>query len=748
MMPLHPIGYARFAARLSALAFIFITSSSVPFASAAPPVAAAHGGIVTGTAGWTQEAKLLADVAASNDYAGRAVALDGDTAVVGAAGADVGGNDGQGAAFVYVRDGGVWTQQARLVADDGVAGDEFGFALAISGDRIVVGARFAAIGGEAGQGAAYVFERSGTGWAQQAKLAAADGASFDGFGNAVAIDGGTVVIGAQNAAVNGNSSQGAAYVYAFDGGWNLESKLAASDGAAWVQFGRAVSVRGDSVLVGAVSATVGANQGQGAAYVYTRAGGNWSERTRLVASDGEAWDGFGGAVSLDAGQAIIGASSNGTAGQGAAYVFVGSGADWIEQGKLFASDAFNGDGFGTSVALSGGVAIAGSLFSDLAVAQNAGAAYVYTRTGDVWSQQAKLVAADASDGAEFGIGAALDGTTALIGAEFASGADGWSGAGYVFESSAGACTTPLTEAFDGVTAPALPSGWHVTSAQGANAWQTVADMADSAPNAAFAADPSSPSDTYLDTPSFVPQAGATLSFRQHYDLEQTYDGGVLEIAIAGGSFVDFVDAGGSFAAGGYADTMIGSSVIAGRAAWTGDSGGWIDTHANYPPAAIGQPVRLRWRIASDVSASRSGWWIDTISFGCSDVPQALAQVSPLQFAFTLAPGGSTSDTLQIGNAGDAGSTLSFAIGESMAACDAAADVPWLAVTPSDGDVAAATSTDVVVGVDATGLAAGTHTATLCVQTSDASHATVAVPVTLDVDGSDPDLIFTDGFETP
>jgi len=743
-MPHHPIRRARRDAVVPVLAFI--TSLLGSIATAAPPDPA-HGSIVAGGAGWTQQAKLLADVAASNDYAGRAVALDGDTAVVGAAGADVGGNDGQGAAFVYVRDGGVWTQQARLVADDGVAGDEFGFALAISGERIVVGARFAAIGGVAGQGAAYVFERSGTTWTQQAKLAATDGAAFDGYGNAVAIDGDTVVVGAQNATVNGNTSQGAAYVYAFDGGWNLESKLAASDGAAWVQFGRAVSVRGDSVLVGAVSATVGANQGQGAAYVYTRDGGSWSERTRLVAGDGEAWDGFGGAVALDAGQAIIGASSNGMAGQGAAYVFVGSGTSWSEQGKLVAGDAFNGDGFGTSVALSGGVAIAGSLFSDLAVAQNAGAAYVYTRSGGAWSQQAKLVAADASDGAEFGIGAALDGSTALIGAEFASGTDGWPGAGYVFDAGAGTCTTPLVEAFDGVAAPGLPSGWSVAVAQGANTWQTVAD-ADTAPNAAFAADPSSPSDTMLEAPTFVPQAGAMLAFRQHYDLEPTYDGGVLEIAIAGGAWVDFVDAGGSFVEGGYADTMIGSSAIAGRAAWTGDSGGWISTRANYPATAIGQPVRLRWRIASDVSASRSGWWIDTVSFGCSDVPQALAQVSPLQFAFTLAPGGNASDTLHVGNAGETGSTLSFAIGESEAACSAAGDVPWLAATPAGGDVAAATTADVSVGVDAGALATGTYTATLCVQTSDASHATVAVPVTLNVTGGSPDLIFADGFETP
>ena len=745
-MPLHPIGHARRAARSSALAFI--AAFFIPLASAAAPVAAAHGGVIAGNAGWTQEAKLLADVAANNDYAGRAVAISGDTAVVGAAGADVGGNDGQGAAFVYVRSGGAWTQQARLVAGDGVGGDEFGFSLAISGERIVVGARFAAIGGIAGQGAAYVFERSGTSWTQQAKLSAADGAAFDGFGNAVAIDGDIVVVGAQNAAVNGNASQGAVYVYAFDGAWNFESRLAASDGAAWVQFGRAVSVRGDSVLVGAVSATVGANQGQGAAYVYARDGASWSERARLVADDGEAWDGFGGAVSLDAGQAIVGASSNGMAGQGAAYVFTGSGADWIQQGKLSASDAFNGDGFGTSVALSGGTAIAGSLFSDLVVAQNAGAAYVYTRTGGTWSQQAKLVAADASDGAEFGIGVALDGTTALIGAEFASGADGWTGAGYAFSASAGTCTTPLTEAFDGVAAPALPSGWSVTSAQGGNAWWTVADAVDSGPNAAFAADPSSPSDTYLDAPVIVPQAGAMLAFRQHYDLESTYDGGVLEIAIAGGAFLDFVDAGGSFIEGGYADTMIGSSVIAGRAAWTGDSGGYVTTRANYPPAAIGQPVRLRWRVASDVSAAGSGWWVDTVSFGCSDVPQAHAQVSPLQFAFTLAPGGNASDTLHVGNGGDVGSMLSFAIGESGGMCATPADAPWLTATPPGGDVAAGATQEVGVNVDATGLAAGMHMATLCVQTSDASNAMLAVPVTLNVSGSDPDLIFADGFDTP
>jgi hypothetical protein len=747
MMPRCPTNGTRHrgTARRFVLAVMVIASALT--AAEVPAQVPAHGAIVAGCGAWTQEAKLLADVAANNDYAGRAVALDGDTAVVGAAGADVGANPDQGAAFVYVRAGGVWAQQARLVADDGVGGDEFGFSVAISGDSITVGARFAAIGGVAGQGAAYVFTRSGGSWMQQAKLAAADGAAFDGFGNSIAIDGDTVVVGAQNASVNGNTSQGAAYVYSRSGSnWMPQAKLVASDGAPWVQFARAVSVRGDTAVIGAVSAIVGGNAGQGAAYVYTRNGASWSERARLLADDGESWDGFGGAVSLDAGQVMVGASSNGMAGEGAAYVFTGADADWTQQGKLVADDAFNGDAFGNSVALSGDTAIAGSLFSDIPGIDNAGAAYVFRRSAGTWEQSAKLVAGDASMGAEFGIGAALDGNRAVIGAEFAGSEGNWPGAGYVFDSVAGTCTTPLLESFDGVVAPAMPSGWTVTAAQGGGSWQTVGDAVDSAPNAAFAPDLSSPSDTWLDSPVFVPQAGATLSFRQRYDLEPTYDGAVLEISIAGAPFVDFVAAGGNFVEGGYADTMIGTSAIAGRPAWTGDSGTFVNGTATYPASAIGQPVRLRWRIASDVSASQAGWWVDTVSFGCSDVPQAVAAVAPMQLAFTLAVGATAADALSIANVGDAGSQLQFSVDESEATCAATGDVPWLAAAPLGGDVGAGGTRDVAVSVDAGGLALGEHAAMLCVHTSDATHALVALPVTLTV--AAPDLIFIDGFENP
>jgi len=177
---------------------------------------------------WTLRAELTASDGAGSDYLGRSVSLDGDTAVVGAAGADIDGAESQGAAYVFVRSGDAWTQQAKLTAPDGAPADEFGFAAAISGDTIVVGARFAAIDGINGHGAAYIFVRSGDTWIEQAKLAADDGAAYDEAGFSVAIDGDTVLVGAPFA----NASQGKAYVFTRTGtDWAPQATIAADDGA-------------------------------------------------------------------------------------------------------------------------------------------------------------------------------------------------------------------------------------------------------------------------------------------------------------------------------------------------------------------------------------------------------------------------------------------------------------------------------------------------------------------------------------
>jgi hypothetical protein len=405
---------------------------------------------------WTLRADLTASDGAAGDYLGRAVSLDGDTAVVGAAGSDVDGAESQGAAYVFVRTGDTWTQQVKLTAPDGAAADEFGFAAAISGDTIVVGARFAAIDGINGHGAAYVFVRTGDTWTEQAKLAADDGAVYDEAGFSVAIDGDTLLIGAPFA----NESQGKAYVFTRSGtDWTPQATLAADDGAAWDRFGLSLKVVGDTAIVGSPSAAIGANSYQGAAYVYARNAGAWSLQTKLTASDGAAYDEFGVSVALDADTAVVGAHYADVvfSGQGAAYAFVRNGDVWSEQGKLVSDDAFFGDEFGISVAVSGDTAAVGALFADAGGTENEGEAYIFSRVDGAWSEAAKLFPDAVTMGGEFGIGVALDGDTAVVGAESAPVDGEFRGAAYVF-SSASATPVPAAEVTPGALSFALAPG--------------------------------------------------------------------------------------------------------------------------------------------------------------------------------------------------------------------------------------------------------------------------------------------------
>jgi hypothetical protein len=170
------------------------------------------------------------------------------------------------------------------------------------------------------------------------------------------------------------------------------------------------------------------------------------------------------------------------------------------------------------------------------------------------------------------------------------------------------------ELFDSVTAPTLPAGWTTSTLTGtANLWVTTAASADTPPFSAFAGEPDSISDNVLLSPTLgIPAGDARLTFRHSHNTEASYDGGVLEISINGGSFQDILAAGGSFPAGGYSGRLIGSNPLSNREAWTGTSNGYITTIVNLPAAAAGQNIRLRWRMTSDNSVSATGWWIDTV----------------------------------------------------------------------------------------------------------------------------------------
>jgi hypothetical protein len=337
---------------------IFNTTAIVGAFNKGPGGAGAAYAFVHSTTGWSQQAELKASDGAAGDAFGTSVAISGSTAVIGAYRKD----SGAGAAYIFVRSGTLWTQQAKLTALDRASGDGFGASVAISGSTAVVGATY-----HSQSGAAYVFLRSGTTWTQQAELTASDGLANDNFGLSVGISGSTAVVGARFK----NSNTGAAYVYVRSAAaWSQKAELTAADGAANDYFGISVAISGTTLVVGAE----GKASSTGAAYVFTGSGAAWTQQATLIASDGAANDDFGISVALSGSIAVIGSPGK-TAGTGAAYVFARSGTTWSQLAKLTASDGALNDQFGVSVALSGTTGVVGAYANN----QSRGAAYVFAK---------------------------------------------------------------------------------------------------------------------------------------------------------------------------------------------------------------------------------------------------------------------------------------------------------------------------------------------------------------------------------
>jgi len=366
-----------------------------------------------------------------NDYFGNAVALEGDVAVVGApyAGLDY---SGQGVVAVYTRTSTKWDGGKLLTADDDAA--SVGARVAISGNTALLGAPNEPAGAKPSLGAAYVFLRTGTSWAKQARLLASDGAAMDQFGSAVALDGTTALVGAASATVAANADQGAAYAFVRTGtAWSQQQKLVASDGAASHAFGAAVGLDGSDAVVGAPGA--GPTSSQGAAYVFVRAGSAWSQQQKLVAADAASTDRLDTSVAIDTNSVIAGVpyADAGAADRGAAYVFTRSGSAWTQQQKLVAADGAANHLFGKSADISGTSAVVGAPMTELIdneAGSNAGngAAYVFIRSGATWSQQVKLTASDGVFGDKLGDSVAIEGETVLAGASRRNNADRKGGA--------------------------------------------------------------------------------------------------------------------------------------------------------------------------------------------------------------------------------------------------------------------------------------------------------------------------------
>ena len=313
---------------------------------------------------WTQQAKLLPSDGRGGDNFGTRVALRGDTLVIGAPGADLMGRSNAGAAYIFQRSGTAWSQIAKLTAFDGASEDQLGFAVALDGDIAVIGARGADIGMRKDAGAAYVFSRRGPMWFQQAKLTATDGGTNDSFGVGVAVSGDTAIVGADFADIAGKTDAGAAYVFQRGAmGWSQQAKLTPMDGQGNDWFGRQVAIDGSSAIVSALYGDTTGKPNSGSAYVFTKSATGWNQQAKLGASDAQSNDWFGYDVSISGEQVLVGAAYADLpmiADAGAGYSFVRSGTMWTQSNKLNASDPSPSGFFGNGVSVDGDTFLVGA----------------------------------------------------------------------------------------------------------------------------------------------------------------------------------------------------------------------------------------------------------------------------------------------------------------------------------------------------------------------------------------------------
>ncbi len=334
----------------------------------------------------------------------------------------------------------------KIIASDGLAGDEFGRSVSISEDTLVVGAlRDDDYGIESGS--TYIFHRDQGGidnWGQVKKIFAADPVAYSYFGGSVSISGDTLVVGAFRDDDKGTGS-GSAYIFYRDEGgpdnWGQMKKITASDGAAYDYFGYSVSISSDMMVVGAYwEDENGSNSGS--AYIFYRDEGdpdNWGQVKKIIASDGAAGDLFGWSVSISADTVVVGAYKDQDNGpnSGSAYIFdrdQGGPGNWGQVKKIIASDGAWPDSFGCSVSISADTVVVGA-YGDYDNGSFSGSAYIFDRDQggpDNWGQVKKIIASDGDANDRFGQSVSLSADTVVVGAHGDDVNAFDSGSAYVF----------------------------------------------------------------------------------------------------------------------------------------------------------------------------------------------------------------------------------------------------------------------------------------------------------------------------
>jgi len=365
------------------------------------------------------EFRLTADDAFGDKEYGRSVAIDGDLVAVGA-----GGDGYVGTVYLYKRQGMRYVHEAELDFPDpipeicpqpGIIGNcsEFGRTVGVQGNTVFVGARFAPVDTSTGTinaGAVYVFRKHRDFWQYEEKIVSPAPEAGDNFGRALAIQGNLLVVTARK----NTAERGASYVYEYTGdGWTHQATLEASDSADGDYFGQSVDILGDVIAIGARNANP---DGAGGFYLFRKSGDRWMETAKVIPADGQFDDQYGFAIVISGDTIAVGARradlSASKTNTGAVYVYTLKGDSVELVTKLTPSDASKGDEFGQSVAIGGDVIAVGAWKDD----NKQGSIYLFSRKGGQWVETGRIMASDGLANDEFGFSLAAFGNRMVTGA--------------------------------------------------------------------------------------------------------------------------------------------------------------------------------------------------------------------------------------------------------------------------------------------------------------------------------------------
>jgi hypothetical protein len=333
---------------------------------------------------------VVDDTSGNNDQFGNSIAISGNYAIVGAYREKVGANSNQGSVSIYQLTAGNWVLMQKITDATGEANDFFGYSVAISGNYAIVGAAFDDVGSNINQGSVSIYQLIGGNWVLMQKITDATGVAGDNFGYNVAISGNYAIVGAINDDVGSNINQGSVNIYQLTGGnWVIMQQITDATGTAYNFFGNSVAISGNYAIVGASYDVVGGNNEQGSVSFYQLINGNWVLMQKITDATGAANDFFGSSVAISGNYAIVGAKYDdvgSNSNQGSISIYQLTAGNWVLMQKITDATGAASDYFGNSVAISGNYAIVGASDDDVGSNSNQGSGSIYQRIGKVWQK--------------------------------------------------------------------------------------------------------------------------------------------------------------------------------------------------------------------------------------------------------------------------------------------------------------------------------------------------------------------------